>query len=202
MSIAYTGEVSTAGEHEELQGRSMNWWGMIFFIASEALIFANLIASYLYLEIRNANWRPPVDYIIPIIGTFLLLGSSIPIRIAGAAIARGNQRNLKLGLGATITMGALFLVGLGIEYYGAIVDNNFTPSTSVQASSFFTLTGLHASHVIVGLIILGVLLLRSLRGDFTAKKHWAIQAGEMYWHFVDGVWVFVLTVVYLLPLIR
>jgi acyl-coenzyme A synthetase/AMP-(fatty) acid ligase len=64
------------------------------------------------------------------------------------------------------------------------------------------LTGLHASHVIVGLIILVVLLLRSLRGDFTAKKHWAIQAGEMYWHFVDGVWVFVLTVVYLLPLIR
>jgi len=63
----------------------MNWWGMIFFIASEALIFANLIASYLYLEIRNANWRPPVDYIIPIIGTFLLLGSSIPIRIAGAS---------------------------------------------------------------------------------------------------------------------
>jgi len=202
MSIAYTGEVSAAGEHEELQGRSMNWWGMIFFIASEALIFANLIASYLYLEIRNENWKPPIDYIIPIIGTVLLLGSSIPIRFAGSAISKGNQRNLKLGLGATITMGTLFLVGLGIEYYGAIVDKNFTPSTSVQASSFFTLTGLHASHVIVGLIILVVLLLRSIRGDFTAKKHWAIQAGEMYWHFVDGVWVFVLTVVYLLPLIR
>ncbi len=202
MSIAYTGEVRTAGEHEELAGRGINWWGMIFFIASEALIFANLIASYLYLEIRNANWRPPVDYIIPLIGTVLLLGSSIPIRIAGSAIAKGNQRNLKLGLGVTITMGALFLVGLGIEYYGAIFDKNFTPSSSVQGSSFYTLTGLHASHVIVGLVILFVLLMRSMRGDFTAKNHWAIQAGEMYWHFVDGVWVFVLTVVYLLPLIR
>jgi cytochrome c oxidase subunit III len=202
MSIAYTGEVSTVGEHEELAGRGINWWGMAFFIASEALIFANLIASYLYLEIRNGNWKPPIDYIIPIIGTFLLLGSSIPIRFAGNAITKGNQRNLRIGLGATITMGALFLVGLGIEYYGAIFDKNFTPSSSLQGSTFFTLTGLHASHVIVGLIFLFVLLMRSLRGDFTAKSHWAIVAGEMYWHFVDGVWVFVLTVVYLLPLFR
>ena len=202
MSIAYTGDVSAVGEHEELAGRGINWWGMAFFIASEALIFANLIASYLYLEIRNGNWKPPIDYIIPIIGTFLLLGSSIPIRFAGNAITKGNQRNLRIGLGATITMGALFLVGLGIEYYGAIFDKNFTPSSSLQGSTFFTLTGLHASHVIVGLIFLFVLLMRSLRGDFTAKSHWAIVAGEMYWHFVDGVWVFVLTVVYLLPLFR
>lgn len=201
MSIAYTGEASASGEHAELAGRGINWWGMAFFIASEALIFANLIASYLYLEIRNQNWRPPVDYVIPIIGTFLLLGSSIPIRIAGAAIARGNQRNLRIGLGLTILMGASFLVGLVIEYTGAIADK-FTPSSSVQGSSFYTLTGLHASHVLVGLIFLFVLLMRSLRGDFTAKNHWAIQAGEMYWHFVDGVWVFVLTTVYLLPLIR
>jgi cytochrome c oxidase subunit 3 len=202
MSIAYTGEVSASGEHEELAGRGINWWGMAFFIASEALIFANLIASYLYLEIRNGNWKPPVDYIIPLIGTVLLLGSSIPIRIAGSAITKGNQRNLKLGLGVTILMGALFLVGLAIEYTGAIFNEKFTPSSSIFGSSFYTLTGLHASHVIVGLVFLFVLLMRSLRGDFTAKNHWAMVAGELYWHFVDGVWVFVLTVVYLLPLIR
>ena len=207
MSIAYTGEISASAEHEELAGRGINWWGMAFFIASEALIFANLIASYLYLGIRNANisnayWRPPVDYIIPIIGTVLLLGSSIPIRFAGNAITKGNQRNLKIGLTTTILMGAAFLVGLGIEYYGAIFDHNFTPSSSLQGSCFFALTGLHASHVLVGLIFLFVVLMRSLRGDFTAKQHWAIAAGEMYWHFVDGVWVFVLSVVYLLPLIR
>ena len=202
MSIAYTGEVSAAGEHEELAGGNINWWGMAFFIASEALIFANLIAAYLYLEIRNGNWRPPVDYIIPIVGSVLLFGSSIPIRFAGDAITKGNQRNLKLVLAFTLLMGAGFLVGLFIEYYGAIVDHNFTPSSSLQGSCFFALTGLHASHVIVGLIFLFVLLMRSLRGDFTPKKHWAIVAGEMYWHFVDGVWFFVLTIVYLLPLIR
>ena len=204
MSIAYSGQVSVSPEHEELAGRGINWWGMAFFIASEALIFANLFASYLYLEIRNPNvsWRPPVDYIIPLIGTVLLLGSSIPIRIAGSAISKGNQRNLKLALSATILMGALFLVGLAIEYTGAIFDQGFTPHSSLFGSSFYTLTGLHASHVLVGLIFLSVLLMRSLRGDFTQKNHWALVAGEMYWHFVDGVWVFVLTIVYLLPLIR
>jgi cytochrome c oxidase subunit III len=202
MSIAYTGETSAAGEHEELAGRGINWWGMAFFIASEALIFANLIAAYLYLEIRNGNWRPPIDYIIPIIGSVLLFGSSIPIRFAGDAITKGNQRNLKIGLIATILMGAGFLVGLGIEYYGAIFDHNFTPSSSIFGSSFFALTGLHASHVIVGLIFLIVVLIRSIRGDFTPKNHWAVVAGELYWHFVDSVWLFVLTIVYILPLLR
>ncbi len=202
MSIAYTGEVSASGEHEELAGGGINWWGMAFFIASEALIFANLIAAYLYLEIRNGNWKPPVEYVIPIIGSVLLFGSSIPIRFAGDAISKGNQRNLRLGLTLTILMGAGFLVGLFIEYYGAIVDHNFTPSSSLRGSCFYALTGLHASHVIVGLIFLFVVLLRSIRGDFTPRKHWAVVAGEMYWHFVDVVWLFVLSVVYLLPLIR
>lgn len=202
MSIAYPGEANAAVEHEELAGRGINWWGMAFFIASEALIFANLIAAYLYLEIRNGNWRPPVDYIIPIIGSVLLFGSSIPIRFAGNAITKGNQRNLRIGLIATILMGAGFLVGLGLEYYGAIHDHNFTPSSSIFGSSFFALTGLHASHVIVGLIILIVVLIRSIRGDFTPKNHWAIVAGELYWHFVDSVWLFVLTIVYILPLLR
>src|SRR5438552_14448226 len=155
--MGYSGLVSVPSEHEELAGRGINWWVMVFFIASESLIFANLIASYLYLEIRNGDWRPPVDYIIPIIGTVLLLGSSIPIRFAGDAITKGNQRNLKIGLTTTILMGAAFLVGLGIEYYGAIFDHHFTPKSSLQGSSFFTLTGLHASHVIVGLIFLFVL---------------------------------------------
>ncbi len=80
---------------------------------------------------------------------------------AGNAISKGNQRNLKIGLTTTIIMGAAFLVGLGIEYYGAIFDHNFTPSSSLQGSCFYALTGLHASHVIVGLIFLFVVLMRS-----------------------------------------
>ncbi len=201
MSVAHGEQISAEEEHGESTGRDMNWWGMIFFITSEALIFANLIASYLYLEIRNGSWQLPTDLTYPLINTFILLGSSIPIRIAGAGIATGNQRNLKLGLSLTILMGAAFLGGQVYEYSN-LFGQHFTPQATIFGSSFFTLTGFHGLHVTIGLLFLIIVLLRSLRGDFTAKKHWAAQAGEMYWHFVDGVWVFVFSLVYLLPLIR
>lgn len=201
MSIAHGEQVRAEEEHGELTGRGINWWGMIFFISSEALIFANLIAAYLYLEIRNGSWQLPTDLTYPLINTFILLGSSIPIRVAGAGIARGNQRNLKLGLSLTILMGAAFLGGQVYEYSN-LFGQHFTPQATIFGSSFFTLTGFHGLHVTIGLIFLIIVLLRALRGDFTAKKHWAAQAGEMYWHFVDGVWVFVFSLVYLLPLLR
>ena len=202
MSIARPEQTTTVEEHGESGGRGVNWWGMIFFIASEALIFANIIASFLYLEIRNGSWQVPTELLVPLINTFILLGSSFPIHyLAGRGIARGNQRNLKLGLFLTILMGAIFLGGQLYEYSG-LFGNNFTPQASVFAGSFFSLTGFHGLHVTVGLIFLTIVLLRALHGDFTAKKHWGVQAGEMYWHFVDGVWVVVVSTVYLLPLIR
>jgi len=201
MSVAHGEQIRAEEEHGELTGRGINWWGMIFFISSEALIFANLIAAYLYLEIRNGSWQLPTDLTYPLINTFILLGSSIPVRVAGAGIARGNQRNLKLGLSLTIFMGAAFLGGQVYEYSN-LFGQHFTPQATIFGSSFFTLTGFHGLHVTIGLIFLIIVLLRSLRGDFTAKNHWAAQAGEMYWHFVDGVWVFVFSLVYLLPLLR
>lgn len=200
MSVARGEQLEALEEHEQ-EGRSINWWGMVFFITSEALIFANFIAAYLYLEIRNNSWHLPTDLTYPLINTAILLGSSIPIRIAGAGILKGNQRNLKLGLTLTILMGATFLGGQAYEYTG-LFGKNFTPQSTIFGSAFFMLTGFHGLHVTVGLIFLIIVLLRSLRGDFTAKQHFAVQAGEMYWHFVDGVWIFVFSLVYLLPLIR
>src|SRR5947209_12934517 len=159
MSLAHGEGVRTLEEHGEAPGRSLAWWGMIFFISSEALIFANLIAAYLYLEIRNGSWQLPTDLTYPLINTFILLGSSIPVRVAGAGIARGNQRNLKLGLSLTILMGAAFLGGQAYEYTG-LFGQHFTPQSTpaglptIFGSAFFTLTGFHGLHVTVGLIIL------------------------------------------------
>ena len=208
MDVTHGEQLRTLEEHGEGEGRGINWWGMVFFITSEALIFANFIASYLYLEIRSPQgWHLPTELTYPLINTFILLGSSIPVRIAGAGIANGNQRNLKLGLALTILMGAVFLGGQVYEYSG-LFGMHFTPQSNaanlppVFGSSFFMLTGFHGLHVTVGLIFLIIVLLRSLRGDFTAKQHFAVQASEMYWHFVDGVWIFVFSLVYLLPLIR
>ncbi|HLX57134.1 MAG TPA: heme-copper oxidase subunit III [Ktedonobacteraceae bacterium] len=201
MSVAHGEHVGTGEEHGQGE-RSINWWGMIFFIASEALIFANFIAAYLYLEIRNGNWLLPTDLTYPLINTFILLASSLPAHyLVGKGIARGNQRNLKLGLFLTALMGIIFLGGQVYEYSG-LFGQNFTLSSTIFGSSFFMLTGFHGLHVTIGVLFLVICLLRALRGDFTARKHFAIQAVEMYWHFVDGVWVVVFSLVYLLPHIR
>jgi cytochrome c oxidase subunit III len=205
MSVARSESVAAA-EHQT-EGRSLNWWGMIFFITSEALIFANLIAAYLYLEIRDNggtfSFKLPsgghLDWGYPLFNTFVLLASSIPVRIAGAGIARGKRRNLVIGLTGTIVLGLIFLGGQVYEYTN-LFGQHFNPQYQTFGSAFFMLTGFHGLHVTIGVIILTICLIRSLRGDFTPKKHFAIEAGEMYWHFVDVVWVVVFSVVYLLPL--
>ncbi|HZU69213.1 MAG TPA: heme-copper oxidase subunit III [Ktedonobacteraceae bacterium] len=200
MSVTHGEQIRTLEEHEA-PGRSLGWWGMIFFIASEALIFANLIAAYLYLEIRNGNWPVPSELWFPLVNTIILLASSFPVHWAGTSAAKGNMRNVKLGFLASIIMGAYFLGGQIYEYSG-LFGKHFTPQSSVAGSAFFTLTGFHGAHVTVGLIFLFIIWLRTMRGNFTAKRHFPIEAAEMYWHFVDGVWVIVFSTVYLLPLLR
>ena len=192
-------------EHGEAGGRSVNWWGMIFFITSEALIFANLIAAYLYLEIRQGFWLlPNKDTLLApdlytgllLLNTAILWSSSFPARFFGRALARGDQRQLKLWLIVTAIMGTIF-VGLqfGVEY-PHLVSLGLTPQASIFGSAFFTLTGFHGLHVTVGVLFLVITWLRALRGDFAGKRVFAVEAVEMYWHFVDAVWVGVFGVVY------
>ncbi len=194
------------GGHGSTGGRTLEWWGMIFFIASEALIFANLIAAYLYLEIRNGKFVLPsgehLDWIYPLVNTVILISSSWPAHMAGRNIARNNKTGLKIGLAITILLGAIFLGGQIYEYTN-LFSQGFTPQyKQVFGSAFFMLTGFHGLHVTIGLLFLFICLLRALKGDFSARKHFAVEAAEMYWHFVDIVWILVFSIVYLLPLIR
>ena len=204
MSVMHGEPITGAAEHQVAE-RSLGWWGMIFFIASEALIFANLIASYLYLEIRNGTWTLPsgehLDYVYPAVNTIILLSSSIPAIIARRGISNGNRRRLVLGLLGAIILGSIFLGGQIYEYTNLFAQN-FTPQYQTFGSAFFTLTGFHGLHVTVGIIFLLIVLIRSLRGNFSPKSYFGVEAAEMYWHFVDLVWIFVFSTVYLLPLIR
>ncbi|TMC17762.1 MAG: heme-copper oxidase subunit III [Chloroflexi bacterium] len=208
MSVAHGAHVTPIEEHGE-GGRTMEWWGMIFFICSEALIFANLIAAYLYLEVRGFQypngsgiWVLPsgenLPWVIPAINTVILLSSSATAVFAGKAMAQGNRRNAIIGLILTIVLGLIFLGGQ-INEYISLYQEHFTLQYKAFGSAFFTLTGFHGFHVTLGVIFLTICLIRTIRGDFTAHKHFAFQAGEMYWHFVDFVWVAVFSTVYLLP---
>lgn len=212
MSTAHGEQLRVLEEHGQEGTRSLGWWGMVFFICSEALIFANFIAAFLYLEIRSGrNWLLPnfelgsasvSAALFPAgVNTIILLSSSAFMHMAGTGIRNGNQKRLIWGLAGTIALGVIFLGGQVFEYTD-FFSKGFTLGSGTQGSAFYTLTGFHGLHVTIGAIFLIICLVRSIRGDFTAKKHFAVEAAEMYWHFVDGVWVFVFSTIYLLPLLR
>ncbi|HKS70252.1 MAG TPA: cytochrome c oxidase subunit 3 [Ktedonobacterales bacterium] len=201
--------VSPVETHEEArpQGRGVGWYGMVFFLASEAVFFANLIAAYLYLHIRDgACWNSSscapgiipstghieLDKTLAVVNTVILISSSFPMHFAARAIEKGNRSRTALLLFLTIVLGTTFI---GIQIY-EYATNGFGPSTNAPGSVFYTLTGFHGAHVSAGLLFLGVCLVRTWRGDFGKNKHFAINAAEMYWHFVDVVWIILMTLVY------
>lgn len=133
---------------------------------------------------------------LPAINTAILLTSSVTITIAHWALIEGNRRRLIGFLAATVALGVLFLGIQAFEYIHAYQDLNLRLSTGVYGSTFFMLTGFHGMHVTLGAIILTVILLRSMKGHFTAENHFGFEAAAWYWHFVDVVWLGVFLFVY------
>ncbi len=200
MSTTITPSQAISTEEHEAPSRGFGWYGMVFFLSSEAVFFANLIAAYLYLRVRAGAWPPPpfthleLERLIPSINTVVLLSSSFPMHYAARSISKGNKRGLTIGLFLTALLGSIFIGGVIWEY----THSAFGPGAGVFGSTFFVLTGFHSAHVTAGILFLLVMWARSLRGDFTKEKHFPISAVEMYWHFVDAVWIVLFTVLYLL----
>ncbi len=196
--MAMTGAAATHAAEATVGGRSMMWWGMATFIASEAIFFATLISSYLFLRFSSPVWppagKPRLELVLPLINTVILLSSGIPQHLASQAIKRGDRRGHQVGTIIAMVLGFLFLCGQGWEY----THVGFTPADGVFGSTFFTTTGFHGAHVSVALIILLVTLIRSFRGHFSPEHHFGVEAATMYWHFVDAVWVALLLTIYLL----
>ena len=180
------------------QGRSIAWWGVLAMIASEVIFFANLIIGYLYLRVRAGEWPPqgiePLELLLPTINTAILLSSAVPMHGANLAIRRGDRKGMQIGLALAIILGSIFISGQAWEY----THSPFSIKSGTFGSTFFTLTGFHGLHVIVGIIIMATCLLRSFRGSFNKEHHFAVEAAGMYWHFVDAVWVILFGVLYLL----
>ena len=183
--------------------RAFGWWGMAWLIGTEAMLFALLIACYFYLRFRSGPTWPP-DGIhdpeprLPLIMTAILWSSSIPVHRADRAIREGDVSRLKRGLAAGFVLGATFLIiTFALEWPDA--HDEFGPTTNVYGSLFFTITGFHAAHVLVGLLISGWVQARAWQGAFDESRHLSVQNFAMYWHFVDIVWAFVLATIYLSP---
>lgn len=173
-------------------------WGMALLIATEASLFAYLLFSYFYLAARSHGAWPPfgpprLDIALP--NTAVLLSSSVALLWAEAGLRRGDERRLRIGLALTMLLGAAFLALQGVEYS----RQSFSPATDAYGSAFFTITGLHGTHVFVGLVVLGVVFSMTLRGKLSHEHRHYVSNAAMYWHFVDVVWIAVFTSLYLAP---
>jgi heme/copper-type cytochrome/quinol oxidase subunit 3 len=184
------------------RGKSPGWWGMLMLIATEAMFFTILLTSYWFLRFRHGPVWPPEgiekpDLFLVSIATPILLLSSAPMHWAEAGIKRGRVWQLRLGLLLTFLMGSAFLTLTAVEYVERVKE--FTPTTNAYGTLFFSITGFHAFHVFVGLMMNLWLQYYASRGRFDAAHYVPPEAVTMYWHFVDAVWVFIFATVYLSP---
>jgi cytochrome c oxidase subunit III len=173
--------------------------GMYCLIVAESAIFTIFVIAYIYYIGKSLYGPTPQQVLdVPVLNTICLLSSSVTIWLSERAIDRGNMRTFGLWWAVTITLGAIFLVGTGIEWYKLIYHDGLTISTNLFGTTFYSLVGLHATHVVIGLIMLSLVLLFTLTGHVRHEHSERIQVLALYWHFVDAVWVVVFTVVYIM----
>jgi cytochrome c oxidase subunit 3 len=193
MAIATAPAPAPPVEHAPPPAHSrlpINRLGIWLFFFSDGLLFAMLAASRFYL---TGTHRPEeLNQLLGLGITGLLLASSLTAYRAETAFEHGNSAHGRQMLLATIFMGALFAIGVGFEWSIA----HWTPSDPF-GTAFFSMTGMHAAHVVSGVLFLTVIYLRAGRGHFPVGNTWPVTAMVMYWHFVDVVWVFFYPTLYL-----
>ena len=171
--------------------------GMTTLIIAESAIFTIFVVAYLYYIGRDVSGPTPKQVLeIPWFNSVCLLSSSFFIWLAERAIEHGKMAAFRLWWLVTILLGAIFLEGTGAEWYKLIVDDHLTISTNLFGTTFYSLVGLHASHVIVGLLMMTIVAIFTLAGAVEQKHAERIKVLALYWHFVDAVWIVVFTVVY------
>ena len=172
---------------------------MACLIFAESAIFTIFVVAYLFYVGKSLTGPTPREVLeTPILYTICLLSSSLTIHLAGRLLERG-RRGAFLGLWLlTIVLGGLFLYGTDQEWHRLIYEHGLTISTNLFGTTYYSLVGLHASHVVIGLILLNIVLFFGLAGRVGPEQSARVDVLSMYWHFVDAVWVVVFTVVYVL----
>ena len=191
----------TENEHSVGTGLSNNKLLMWVFLGSECLLFGGLISTYLIYRSRFADGPAPGDiFDIPFtsVSSFVLLMSSLTMVLSLSSLQRGDYRNTRLWLLTTALLGALFIGGQVYEFT-TFLREGLGYSTSPFSSAFFTLTGFHGVHVSIGIVMLMSLYVSSMRGNLKRESSETLEIVGLYWHFVAVVWIFIFTVIYLVP---
>lgn len=173
--------------------------GMASLIFAESAIFTIFVVAYLYYVGKSLAGPTPREVLDPpIFYTICLLSSSLTIHFAAKLLGRGKQGAFLRLWFFTIILGGLFLYGTGREWHRLIYEHGLTISTNLFGTTYYSLVGLHGTHVVVGLVMLTIVLLFGLAGRVGPEQSARVEVLSLYWHFVDAVWVVVFTVVYIL----
>ncbi len=175
-------------------GKTGTWW----FLSSEIPVFGGLLAAYIVLRLGSSGWSDASSHLnfrIALTNTFLLLTSSMTIVMAHAAVQENDYRRVANFLGLTVLLGLGFL-GMKALEYSIEIKHGFLPSSGIFWSFYYGMTGLHALHVLAGIIVNFVLWIDALRGTLARHGH-RVELAGLYWHLVDIIWIFIFPLLYL-----
>jgi len=168
-------------------------------ILSEVMLFGALFAAYFVVRAESPGW-PPVaglerpELLLPGLNTLLLVSSSVTMQWAVRSARGGDRSRILRWLGLTLLLGGIFMVIQGYEF----ATNGFGLDAGIFGSTFYILTGFHGAHVLAGLGLMAIVANRARRGLISAEHHTAVEATSYYWHFVDAVWLFLFSTLYVL----
>ena len=172
---------------------------MLALIAAEAAIFTIFIVAYLFYVGKSLSGPRPKDILeVPILSSVILLSSSSTIHLGVKQLRKGSMRGFTMLWFTTICLGSMFLYGTASEWHRLIYRNGFTISTNLFGTTYYSLVGLHAFHVVVGLVCLLAVMTFAFLGSVGPEHAGRVDVLALYWHFVDAVWVIVFTVVYVI----
>jgi cytochrome c oxidase subunit 3 len=174
-------------------------FGMVLFLGSEIATFGAGFMYYFFYRSSGAWTTEGLPHLVGslvIVNTLILVASSVTLHIAHVRLRQGNRESFIKWLGITLLAGIVFIGGQVYEYYEFIEGEGFTLTQGAYANAFYGLTGLHGLHVSLGAVLLGIVFVRALMGQYSADRHTSVSTASMYWHFVDVVWIFLVVVLY------
>ena len=196
-------QIAIASQQEAEQGHhghpDYRMIGLYIFLVSDSMTFIGFFAALLIYRAIMPVWppegMPEFELLVPIINTSILVASSFVMHEGQKAIKSNDVKGLQKWFGITAAMGAVFLAGQAYEYFNA----EFGLTSNLLASCFYVLTGFHGLHVLTGVLLILCVLWRSREaGHYSSSSHFGVEAAEIYWHFVDAIWLVLFVLVYLL----
>jgi cytochrome c oxidase subunit 3 len=189
-------ENAAVSHHEEHPDHRL--FGVLVFLCAESMLFMGLFVAYVTFRLVAAEWpptgTPELEVLLPGINSIILISSSFVIHKADTAVKQNNTSGVTTWFAVTIVMGTIFLLGQGYEY----ANLEFGLRDNIFASTFYVLTGFHGLHVFVGLLLMAAVLWRNRDPQhYSSENHFGIEAVELYWHFVDVIWIILFILLYL-----